>query len=393
MARTAHTLSKGGMISHDLSIALLCNTFKKDKIASILTATSKHSQRKRDLPAEVVVYYVITMCLFMHVNLKEVLRCLLEGLRTVLGKDAVKITGKSGISMARSRLGSAPLKLLHDECVKPIASPQTLGSFYRDWRIVSLDGSTLAIPDETENNKAFGRHATKNGGKVPYPQIRFVSLVENGTHVLFGSRLSSTDVGEGTIAREVIRSLKGGMICLADRLFYGYELWQQASATGADLLWRMRQCSKLDVEQTLEDSSYLSRVYKRRGSGKESTQVRVIEYKLKGSCETYRLITTILDPSKAPAKELAALYQERWEIENVFDELKTHLRGSGVCLRSKKPELVEQEFYGLMLAHFAVRGLMHEAALQANEDPDRLSYTHAVRIIRRKIPVFQALSP
>jgi IS4 transposase len=104
-------------------------------------------------------------------------------------------------------------------------------------------------------------------------------------------------------------------------------------------------------------------------------------------------VTTILDPAAAPAAELAALYHERWEIEGALAELKTHLRGARVVLRSKTPELVRQEFWGLLLAHFAVRGLMHEAALRAGEDPDRLSFLHAVRVVRRKLPVFAALSP
>ena len=393
MARTSQTLSKGGMISHNLSIALLCKTFDFQKISSILQVTDKKSKRTRDLPAEVVVYYVIAMCLFMHVNLKEVLRCLLEGLRLVLGRNMLKVTGKSGISMARSRLGSAPLKALHDECVKPIATPQAPGAFYKNWRLTSLDGSTLDIPDETENRNTFGKHRAKNDTSSPYPQLRFVSLVENGSHVLFGSHFSSVDVGEGTLARQVVKSLEKGMLNMADRLFYGYDLWQLAANTGADLLWRMRQTTKLDVEKKLEDGSYLSCIYKRRGSKKGAVVVRVIEYGLEESSEVYRLITTILDPKKAPAAELAALYSERWEIETVFDELKTHLRGSNICLRSKTPELVKQEFYGLMLAHFAVRGLMYEAAKQANIDPDRLSYTHTVRIIRRRITSFQPFSP
>jgi hypothetical protein len=277
--------------------------------------------------------------------------------------------------------------------VHPIATSETKGAFYRNWKLTSLDGSTLDIPDEAANRAVYAKHKGKNSTKAPYPQIRFVSLVENGTHILFGSRMASIDVGEGTIAREVIASsLQKDMLCLADRLFYGYDQWEAAVRTGADLLWRMRDNNKLTVLKSLKDGSYLSRIVK-PGKKKVSMVVRVIEYTVKGSDENYRLITTILEPDSAPAEELASLYAERWEIEGAFDELKTHLRGPQICLRSKTPELVEQEFYGLMLAHFAVRGLMHEAALKSGEDPDRLSYTHTVRVIRRKIPIFQALSP
>lgn len=393
MARTAQTLNSGSGISYDLSIGVLCKAISRDKIRIILNETKKESRRRRELPAEIVVYYVIAMCLFMHVNMKEVLRCLLEGLRNILGRDAVKITGKSGISQARSRLGADPIKRLHDECVKPIATPETRGAFYRKWKVVSLDGSTLDIPDEEDNREVFGKHGAKNGKKSPFPQLRFVSLVENGTHVLFGSRMDSIRVGEGTIARQVIASsLKKGMLCLADRVFYGYDQWGAALDTEADLLWRLRNNNKFEVERVLGDGSYIGRIKKPK-SKKISRLVRVIEYALKGSTERYRLATTIMDPDEAPAIELAALYADRWEIEVSLDELKTHLRGSHICLRSKTPELVEQEFYGLMMAHFAVRGIMHEAALKADEDPDRLSYVHTVNVLRRKISNFRAISP
>jgi IS4 transposase len=149
----------------------------------------------------------------------------------------------------------------------------------------------------------------------------------------------------------------------------------------------------------LPDGSFLSRIYPSERDRRKKTNgvvVRVIEYTLEGVADAeplYRLITTLLDPGEASADELAALYHERWEIENALDELKTHLRGARIVLRSKTPELVRQEFYGFLLAHFAIRGLMHEAALKADIDPDRLSFLHAVRVVRRKLPHFVALSP
>ena len=152
-------------------------------------------------------------------------------------------------------------------------------------------------------------------------------------------------------------------------------------------------------EQRLADGSYLSRIYpsqQDRRRQRHGVVVRVIDYRLEGVAGAepiYRLVTTRLDPEPAPAPELAALYHERWEIETALDELKTHLRGARIVLRSKRPELVRQEFYGLMMAHFATRGLMHEAALKADEDPDRLSFVHAVRVIRRKLHNFAAIPP
>lgn len=226
-------------------------------------------------------------------------------------------------------------------------------------------------------------------GANAYPELRFVSLVENGTHVLSGTRLADHATGEITLAREVITALKKGMLCLADRNFFGFALWNQARATGADLLWRVKKNLRLRMEQRLPDGSYRSRIYASERDWRHQTNgvaARVIDYQLEGIADaepTYRLVTTMLDPSEGPAEELAALYPERWEIETALDELKTHLRGAKIVLRCKTPDLVRQEFYGLLLAHFAVRGLMHEAALKAGEDPDRLSFAHAVRVNRR----------
>ena len=262
---------------------------------------------------------------------------------------------------------------------------------------MTLDGSTMETADNRENEAAFGRPGASRG-RSSYPQIRFASLVENGTHVLFGTKLAGCRTSEATLAREVITHLETGMLCLADRYFFGFELWQKAHSTGADLLWRVRKNVVLPCVERLGDGSYLSRIYAYRQKHRSNTNgidIRVIEYVLEGgsSKEVYRLVSTILDPEAAPAEELAALYHERWEIETALDELKTHLRGAKIVLRSKTADLVRQEFYGLMLAHFAIRGLMHEAALTANEDPDRLSFVHAVRVVRRKLATFHAIPP
>jgi hypothetical protein len=399
MARTVAELPKGARITDYISLGVLTKTFPLDKVIAVVAAAGKTNQRQRDLPAHVVVYYVIALTLYMQVSYREVLRCLLEGIKWLLGPEwEVKVAGKSGISQARTRLGWEPLKQLHDEVVAPIAVQRTKGAWYRDWRSVSLDGSTLDVADNQDNQKAFRRPSASRGTSA-YPQVRFVSLVENGTHVLFGTQLGGYTDGEITLAHQALPSLKKGMLCLADRNFFGFDLWKKARATGADLLWRVKKNLRLPCEKRLSDGSYLSTIYrsdKDRRRGANGIRVRVIEYTLEGVANAepmYRLLTSILDPEQAPADELAALYHERWEIETALDELKTHLRGSKIVLRSKTPDLVRQEFYGLMMTHFAVRGLMHEAALQAGEDPDRLSFLHAVRVVRRKLPQFVAIPP
>jgi hypothetical protein len=399
MARTLAELPKGSRISDYVSLGVLAKTFPVKKVKAVLSVTGKSSIRQRDLPAHVVVYYVIALALYMQSSYREVLRCLLEGIQWLLNPAVkIKVTGKSGISQARTRVGIEPLRHLHDELVRPIATQETKGARYRKWHLVSLDGSTMDVADEKVNEKAFGR-PTPSRGQSAFPQLRFVSLVENGTHVLFGTQVGEYATGELTLAKGVLGFLKEGMLCLADRYFFGFELWNQARSSGAELLWRVKKNLKLPVEERLADGSYLSRIYPSQKDQRRRTNgvvVRVIEYQLKGvpgAEPIYRLLSTILDPDEAPAEELAALYHERWEIETAFDELKTHLRGSKIVLRSKTPDLVLQEFYGLLMAHFAVRGLMHEAALKAQEDPDRLSFTHAVRVVRRKLPFFHAIPP
>jgi Insertion element 4 transposase N-terminal/Transposase DDE domain len=398
MARAPAGLPAGIRLTDHISLGVIARTFPPGEVRRVLAETGRASERERDLPAHVMVYYAVALALYMDSGTREVLRCLVEGLRWLWGAEAVRVAGKSGISQARTRLGEAPLRRLCERVVRPVATPATKGAWYRRWRLVSLDGSCLDVADTEENRAAFERPGASRGESA-FPQVRFVALVENGTHVLFGARLGPYEAGETTLAREALPALRAGMLCLADRQFFGHALWGEAAATGADLLWRVKRDLRLPREARLADGSFLTTVYpgeKDRRHRTAGVQVRVVEYRLEGVADAeplYRLVTTLLDPAAAPAAELAALYHERWEIEGALAELKTHLRGARVVLRSKTPALVRQEFWGLLLAHFAVRGLMHEAALRAGEDPDRLSFLHAVRVVRRKLPVFAALPP
>src|ERR1039457_6356856 len=374
VARTVAELPPGARITDYISLGVITRTFPLSAIGPVLAKTGTASIRQRDLPAQVVIYYVIALALYMQSSYREVLRCLLEGVQWLRDPSVgVRVAGKSGISQARTRLGWEPLRQLHDEWVRPIAVRGTRGAWYRTWRLVSLDGSTFDVADEKVNEDAFSRPGASRGASA-YPQIRFVSLVENGTHVLFGSQMDSYRTGEITLAKAVLPRLGKGMLCLADRNFFDFELWQQARGTGADLLWRMKKNMRMACEKRLPDGSYLSHVYPSERDRRHKTKgivLRVIDYRLEGieaPEPIYRLATTILAPGKAP-------------------------RGAHIGLRSKTPDLVRQEFYGLMMAHFAIRGLMHEAALKADEDPDRLSFLHAVRVIRRKLNVYGAIPP
>jgi hypothetical protein len=389
MARTVATLPSGSRITDFISFGVLARAFPIAKVQEVLAETGKASLRQRDLPAPVVVYYVMALSLYMQASSREVLRCLLEGLQWLRLGMSVTIAGKSGISQARTRLGPDVMRRLHDELVKPVALADSKGAWYRQWRLVSLDGSTLDVADEPGNDAAFGRPGASHG-EAAFPQIRFVSLVENGTHVLFATQMAGCTTSEIALTRAVLPALRPGMLCLADRNFFGYEMWNAARATGADLVWRVKKNARLNRDQSLPDGSYISHIYPSERDRRHKTNgvaVRVIDYTLEGvdgAEDIYRLVTTILGPETAPAAELAALYHERWEIETALDELKTHLRGAKIVLRSRTPDLVRQEFYGLLMLHFAIRGVMHEAAIKGDVDPDRLSFVHAVRVIRRK---------
>lgn len=403
MAHSSKHLPNGNRITDELAMGVLAKTYPTARVRAILRDQGKASQRERELPAHLMVYYVMGLGLWMEASCREVLRCLLMGVQWLLGSErGYKVTGKSGITQARQRLGWEVMKAIYEEVVQPIGQKHTRGAWYRNWRVVSLDGSTLEVADSEENVQAFGRPPASRGSSA-YPQLRFVALLENGTHVLFAARYGEYRCGEVSLAEEVIPHLQKGMLCLADRMFMGGPLWKKATQTGADLLWRCKRSTKFACVQRLEDGSYLSYVYPKRsdrvnhpGDPQYCLPVRVIEYRLHGVAggqePWYRLVTTILDPQQAPARELAALYQQRWEIENALDEFKVHLRGAQVVLRSQTPDLVRQEFYGFLMLHFAVRSFMHEAALSADCDPDELSFVHSVKVLQRHLPLF-TISP
>jgi hypothetical protein len=408
MARTAADLPAGIRLTDHISLGVLTTQFPLELVEQVLFETERVSARERDLPAHVMVYYAIALALYADVSTREVLRCVVEGARWLGDPTATTKPSKSGISQARSRLGAAPLEALYRAVVAPVATAGTPGAWYRGWRVMSLDGTTLDVGDTAANTRAFGRPASPRGANATgaFPQIRLVGLLENGTHAICAAQLGAYAMSEVALAAAVVPQLTSEMLCLADRGFLGFDLWRQASATGAALLWRAGVTFTLPILERFSDGSYRSELRWNRTCTSPDTSpipVRVIEYTLPGLAAgpdgrpaSYRLVTSLLDPPRAPAAELAALYHERWEMETAFDELKTHLRGGQRVLRSKTPELVRQETWGFLLAHFALRALMHEAALGAlprARDPDTLSFTHALRVTRRTLPHVAALPP
>lgn len=399
MARTAARLPDGTRISDHVTLGVLTTTVPAALIDAVLAETGRQSQRSRRLPARLVVYYVMALALYAQASYGEVLRCLVEGVRwlRLSGTDPA-LADKSAICRARTRLGPAPLKALYARIAAPFATPTTPGAWYGGRRLVSLDGTTIDLPDTPELVERFGRPPASRG-QSGFPQLRLLTLAETGTHALFAVALDRYTTSEVGLAPPLLARLQPGMLCLADRAFAGFELWRTAAASGADLLWRVRRNQVLPCCERLPDGSYLSRLYaspKQRRHDEGGQVVRVIDYRLEGIVDAeplYRLVTTLLDPVAAPALELAALYHERWESESTFAELKVTLPGERLMLRSRRADLVEQELYGLLLVHFALRRLMHEASQRAGCDPDQLSFVHAVRIVRRHLPFHVAFSP
>ena len=335
------------------------------------------------------------LALFRDVSHTEVLRCVFEGIQWLLGPRTLGITGKSGISQARSRVGWEPLRRLFHNVAVPLAGPNSKGSFFRGHRVVAIDGSLFNVADTPENDQEFGR-PTGSGGRSANPQVRLLSLVECGTHAFLRAETGHYRESEHVMSRSIFPHLQPDMVCLADRNFMGFALFKIASATGAKLVWRARKDIKLQVERKLSDGSFLSTIYEftdlKRVNG---LTVRVVEYRVIGAenTEPIRLITNWLDQKQSPAEELANLYHERWEIETTFDELKTHLNANEITLRSRTPDLVKQELYGLVMAHYAIRSVMHEAATMAQIDDDDLSFTHSIQVIRRRLPMFGNFPP
>jgi len=389
-------------LSDHISIGVLTRAFPPDLVDAVVREAGRGERRQRLLPARVVVYYVLAMALFSDASYEEVMRQLVEGLSWASGWQRVwEVPSKAAIFKARQRLGPEPLELLFGAVASPLAGKRTRGAFYRGLRLVSLDGTCLDVADTRENEAAFGRPGTQRGhGVGAFPQVRLVGLCECGTHAIIDAAIGPGKTDERTLADELLGSLTSEMLCLADRNFYSFERFPKAAQTGAQLLWRVSSTVRLPREQPLPDGSYLTHLSKinHGHARRRGPEARVIEYRLEDpglpdAEQRYRLLTTILDPEQAPAAELAAVYRERWELESAVDELKTHQRGPRVVLRSKHPDGVIQEAYGYLCTHYAIRRLMHDAALKAKLDPDRLSFTRGLRAARRSTRSHPGFSP
>jgi hypothetical protein len=385
-------------LSDLVSVGVLTRAFPPELVDEVVAGVGRTEQRHRSLPARVMAYFAIGMALHSEGSYEDVLALLTDGLAWSSGTEPVRLPSKSAIFQARARLGSAPIEALFSRVAAPLAAAETPGAWLAGRRLVAIDGTCLDVADTADNARWFGRPGVNKGEQAAFPQVRVVALVECGTHAIFDAAVGPYSRAENTLAREVIDRLEPGMLLLADRGFCGFPLWSRAVATGADLLWRAMPNMKPRPIETLPDGSWLAELRPSGNAGRnaEPLVIRVIDYQIddgRPNDETYRLFTTIIDPNEASAVDLAVAYTQRWEIENAFDELKTHQRGPRTVLRSKSPDLVLQETWGHLCCHFAIRTLMWEAARHAGVDPDRVSFVAALRIARRSITAARDFSP
>ena len=381
-------------LSDHVALGVLTHTFSPALVDAVLAETGRGEQRHRLLPARLVVYYVLAMTLFSSAGYEEVMRNLTAGLAWADGwRRGWQVPSKSAIFQARARLGVPPLEMLFGRACVPLGTADTPGAFYRGWRLVGIDGTTIDVADTVANAGAFGRAGTGRGEGSAFPQLRIVALGECGTHAIIAAAMASYDLGEVRLAKQLVGALRPGMLCLANRGFTAHPLFAAAAASGADLLWRAKGNALLPVLERHADGSFRSELVATgdKRAREHVLAVRVVEYAIddpgRAGAEgtRYRLLTTIATPAAAPADELAALYAQRWEIESAFDELKTHQRGPKVVLRSKTPDGVRQEAYGYLCVHYAIRALMHAAGDDAGVDPDRISFTRSLRAARRSV--------
>jgi hypothetical protein len=384
-------------------LGVLTSYVTAELAAGAVETAGVREKRVRRLPAVTGMFVVLGMCLMSGMDsmappgYRSVLRSLTHLARQQPGA-AVAVPTRQAVTKARQRLGVKPFELLFDRVRGPRADRGTPGAYVFGRRLAAWDGTCLEAPGTPANRAAFG--AASGGGG---PQIRLLALIECGTRAVIDAAFGGYHASELGLARELLASLRPGMLLLADKLFPGYDLWGLAAATRADLLWRLPDNRKLTVTRELPDGSYLSvmptpaesrrlaqdRFYGRPARVPDGHLIRVIPFTItitsrggRPRTERYRLVTTLLDYQEAPAGQLAALYRQRWESENGYGELKTRLHGAGFTLRSRTPDLARQEMLALLITWQALTSLRTAAAAQAGIDPDQVSFTVTLRIAR-----------
>lgn len=386
--------------TEEATLDALGQTLARPRIEAVLQSLGVREQRTRKLTMVLTVLLCITMSLYTEEAIDDVLRKLLQGPRFLRPDDDLEPASAAAICQRRRQLGVAPLETLFHAVCRPLATPETQDAFLFGLRLMAIDGTTEDVPDTAVNVAHFGR-ARGSRGDSAFPLVKAVYLCECGTHAICDAVFQPYAVSERAGGLQLLRSLTPAMLAMWDRGFHSFDMCNQCCARGAHFLARASTALKLTPRQVLSDGSYLAELrpsqYKRRQRG-EQLLVRVIEYTIDdpvrpGHGLRHRVLTSLLDAVAYPAKQLASAYHERWEIEITIDETDTHQRRPRQPLRSRTPAGVTQELYGLLLAHYAVRSVMHAAALRAQVAPDRLSFVHALRIVRQAVFEFQIIAP
>ena len=370
-----------------------------EAVRQALQAPGRTNQRRCKLTHEVVCWVVLALGLLTDLSIRQVFK---HARRLRVGEET---PNRSSLCVARQRLGIAPLRHLFERIVRPLARPETPGSFYRGLRLMGIDGVVIDVPDSDANAAAFSRPSAGSRGDGAFPQVRKLSLVELGTHVEVAFVVRPITQGEQGMVGALLRHLDAEMLLLWDRGFFSYGLWQEVTARGVKILARVTGRLILEPIRNLADGSYLARIYRTpddRRKDRGGIVVRVIRYMLDdpqrvGHGDVHTLITNLFDEDLYPSKELIILYHERWEQELVFDEQKTHQDPrrptKPAHLRSETPAGVIQEIYAVSLGHFVIRSLMFEAAGSAGLDPDRLSFLGRSQILKCRSPGCNSSTP
>jgi len=389
-----------GQFCEAVTVEAITQVVPIEVIRDVIEECQAGEMRKRKMPALLTVLMCIAMNLFCDVSLGYTLLRLVRGIRLLREAGADQVASKSSISEARYRLGAKPLEVLFKRVCGPLASAETPGAFMFGLRLVALDGTTETMPDTPENDAYFGRQKGGRGDSA-FPQVRCVYLCECGTHAIFDAGFWSYSIHERVGGHRLLRSIEADMLVMWDRGFHEFDMVSGVRQRGAHVLSRLPDHVKPQWAKALPDGSWLGYIfpsdYQRRKRG-DRLLVRIIEYEIDdpqrpGHAQRHRLLTTLLDPIAYPALTLVCLYHERWEVEITIDEMDTHQRLLTRPLRSLKPVGVIQELYALLIAHFVVRAIMHQAALVHNLDPDRLSFINSLRLICDAIPDFQLVDP
>lgn len=397
-----------------VGVGVLTRLVSRELVDEVVAEAGRREQRARLLPARMVVYFVMGLALFYGDAYEEVMRKLVAGLQTIrIWKRDWRVPTTGALTQARQRLGSEVMRVLFARVAVPCARRSTEGAWMAGRRLMTLDGFDVDVADSARNKERFGYAGAKKKDRGAFPKVQVVALAECGTHAIVAAEIGGKGEGEDTVAARVLAggAVAPGMLVMADRGLYSYARLRQVAEAGADALFRVNANSDLPMLKWLADGSYLSYVaepkrkkdaYRQLQSGRTKITdlpgmyVRVLDYEVvdRGDKnELFTLLTTIVEPEEMAAPDLAAAYHERWEIELTIDEVKTHQRGPAVILRSKSPDLVEQELWGLLLTHYGIRQFMAEAADQADIDPDRLSFVRSLRVIRRQVTSQAGFSP